>query len=115
MGTWIAVAGAAFLVVSLIWLIVVYVARLSTWTAALGATCIACIAGGAIGSTMVYIAIDHNPQEEFVKHVADEVSYLGLSEVFLSWFVVVSLAVALALVLGAFRGLGTLYRRSQIV
>ena len=108
MGAWIAIAGAGFLVVSVIWLSVVYVARLCTWKAALGAIC---IIASAIGLLMVYAVIDPNPQEELVEQATDEVSYLGLSEIFLSWFVVISLAVALALVVGAFRGLRILYRR----
>ncbi|HEY7549588.1 MAG TPA: hypothetical protein VH913_08730 [Hyphomicrobiaceae bacterium] len=42
---------------------------------------------------MVYIAIQHNPQEEFVGHMTGAINYAGLSAIFLSWFVVVGLAV----------------------
>ena len=50
---------------------------------------------------MVYIAMDHNPQEEFVSHVTGAINYAGLSEIFLSWFVVVSVATGFALALVA--------------
>jgi hypothetical protein len=72
----------------------------------------ACVSGGTIGSMMVYIAIDHNPQGEFVNHETGAVNYAGLSEIFLSWFVVVTLAAGLVLTLmvWAARGLRALYR-----
>jgi hypothetical protein len=74
----------------------------------LGATC---IIGGAIGLLTLYAVIDPNPQEALVEHATDEVYYLGLPEILLSGVVIVSLAVAVALVFGAFRALRILYRR----
>ncbi|HWE17084.1 MAG TPA: hypothetical protein VG758_07875 [Hyphomicrobiaceae bacterium] len=79
-----------------------------TRTAALGAIC---IVGGAVGVLTLYAVIDPNPQEALVEHATDEVNYLGLPEVLLSGLVLVSLAVAVALALGAFRALRILYRR----
>jgi hypothetical protein len=99
MGIWFAVAGVVCFVVSVIWAAMVYVARLRTWKAALLGTCMACLVGSAIGSAMVYIAMDHNPQEEFVGHTTGAINYAGLSEIFLSWFVVVSVATGLVLAL----------------
>ena len=74
MRTWIAVAGVVCLVVSIIWVAMVYVARLHTWKAALFGTCVACLAGSVIGWAMVYIAMDHNPQQEFVNHATGRVT-----------------------------------------
>jgi hypothetical protein len=111
MGVWMTALGVIGIVASVIVVIMVCVAGLRTRMTILGGTGLACIVGSVIGLLAVYIAIDHNPQEEFVKQATDEVNYLGLSEIFLSWFVIVSLAVALALALGAFRGLRILYRR----
>jgi hypothetical protein len=101
MGTWLAVAGVVSLVVSAIWVAMVYLARLRTWKAALCGACIACLVGSAIGSAMVYIAMEHNPQEEFVSLATGAINYAGLSEIFLSWLVVVSVATGLVLALVA--------------
>lgn len=112
MGTWIAVAGVACFVVSIIWVAMVYVARLRTWKAALCGTCMACLVGSVIASATVYIAMDHNPQEEFVSHATGAINYTGLAEIFVSWFAVVSVAasVAFALVVWVVRGLRSLYQ-----
>jgi hypothetical protein len=112
MGTWIAIAGAACLVMSVVWLIVAYVAYLRTLNSALAGTCMACLVGGAIGSMMVYIAIEHNPQGVYVDHVTGAVNYLDLSLIFLSWSAVFSVVVsiALALVVWMARGLRAICR-----
>jgi len=85
------------------------------WMAVFGA---ACLLGGTIGVMAVHAAINHNPQEEFVNLRTGAVNYTGLSEIFLSWFVVVTLAasLALALMVCAVRGLRALYRalRTQV-
>jgi hypothetical protein len=109
MGTWIALAGVVCLVVSIVWAAMDYVARLRTWKTALCGTCVACVVGSVMGSAMVYMAMDHNPHEEFVNHATGAINYAGLSEIFVSWFAVVSVAtgLVLALVLG---GLRALYR-----
>jgi hypothetical protein len=54
---------------------------------------------GTIGAVAVYAAIDHNPQGEFVNLETGAVNYAELSEIFLSWFVVVGVVVGLALAL----------------
>jgi hypothetical protein len=43
---------------------------------------------------MVYIAIQHNPQEEFVSHTG-AINYAGLLAIFLPAFVLVGLATGL--------------------
>jgi hypothetical protein len=48
MGTWIAIAGAACLVMSVVWLIVAYVAYLRTLNSALAGTCMACLVGARL-------------------------------------------------------------------
>jgi hypothetical protein len=108
---WIAVAGVVCLIVAVIWVVMVYVARLRTWRAALCGTCIACLVGSVVGSAMVYIAMDHNAQEEFISGATGTINYAGLSEIFLSWSVVISVAASLVLALAAWtaRGLGMLY------
>ena len=77
----------------------VYGAGLRTWKAALGGTCMACLIGSLVGSAMVYVAMDHNPQEAFVSHATGAISYAGLAEIFVSWFAVVSLATGFILAL----------------
>jgi hypothetical protein len=44
---------------------------------------------------MVFIAIQHNPQQEFVSHATGAINYAGLSAIFLSWFVLIGLAAGL--------------------
>jgi hypothetical protein len=107
--------GVVSLVAIVIWVIMVYVARMRTWMGALGGTCMACLVGSAIGSATVYIAIDHNPQEEFVSHATGAVNYAGLSAIFLSWFVIVGVAASLTLTFAvwAVRGLRALYRAAR--
>ena len=48
---------------------------------------------------MVFIAIQHNPQGEFINHETGWVNYPYLSLLFLEWFAVVTLAASLALAL----------------
>ena len=62
---------------------------------------------------MVHVALEHNPQEEFRNLATGALNYLGLSEIFLSWFVVVGLAAGFVfgLVVATLRGLQILYRR----
>jgi hypothetical protein len=112
MGTWITIVGAACLVVSVVWVITAYVAYPHTWKTALSGTCMACLTGSVIGSGMVYIAIDHNPQGAYVDHVTGALNYLDLSLIFLSWFAVVSLVASLAVVLAVWtvHGARAMYR-----
>jgi hypothetical protein len=79
-----------------------------TRTAALGAIC---IIGSGIALLTLYAVIDPNPQETLVELATDEVNYLGLPEILLSGLMLVSLAIAVALVFGAVRTLRILYRR----
>jgi hypothetical protein len=92
MRTWILVAGVVCLVVSVVWLSIVYGAGLRTWKAALGGTGMACLIGSMVGSAMVYVAMDHNVQEEFASHATGAINYAGLAEIFASWFALVGLA-----------------------
>lgn len=62
------------------------------WIAILGT---APVLRSAVGAAMVYIAIQHNPQGEFVSHVTGAINYAGLAAIFLPSFVLVSLAVGL--------------------
>ena len=112
MGIWIALAGAACLVVIVVALIAVYVAGLRTRMAILGGTCMASTGGAAIGLLAVYIAIQHNPQGAYVGHETGVVNYFDLSAMFLSAFAIVSLVASFALALAAWavRGLRVLYR-----
>lgn len=117
MGIWIALAGIAGLAVTVIWLITVHIAGLRTWMTALGGTGIASTIGSAIGLMAVDAAIHHNRLGEYVSETG-AVNYLGLFEIFVSWFVVVGLAASLVLafLVLALRGLRALYRllRAQI-
>jgi hypothetical protein len=61
-----------------------------TWIVVAGA---AGTVGSVVGAAMVCIAIQHNPQEEFVSHMTGAINYGGLSAIFLSRLVVVGLAV----------------------
>jgi hypothetical protein len=99
MRTWILVASVVCLVLSVVWLSIFHVAGLRTWKAALGGMCVACFIGSAVGSATVYIAMDHNPQEEFISHATGAINYAGLAEIFVSWFTVVSLATGFILAL----------------
>jgi hypothetical protein len=65
---------------------------LRKWIAILG---VASVLGGTVGSAMVFIAIQHNPQQEFVSHATGAINYAGLSAIFLSWFVLIGLAAGL--------------------
>jgi hypothetical protein len=65
---------------------------LRKWIAILG---VASVLGGTVGSAMVFIAIQHNPQEEFVSHATGAIDYAGLSAIFLPWFVLIGLAAGL--------------------
>jgi hypothetical protein len=109
MGTWMAILGAACIVGGALGMLMAR-AGMRPWMAILGA---ACIVGGTVGALMVYAALEHNPQEEFRELATGALNYLGLSEIFLSWFVVVSLVAGFVfgLVVAAFRGLGILLRR----
>jgi hypothetical protein len=64
---------------------------------------VACILGSVVGAMMVSIAVDHNPQEAFVNTLTGEVDYLGLTQIFLSWFVIVSLVAGVGLGVVAWR------------
>ena len=64
-----------------------------TWIAVVGA---ACILGAGIGRMAIFAAINHNPWGEYVSETG-AANYRGLSEIFASWFVVVSLVASLAL------------------
>jgi hypothetical protein len=111
-GTWIAIAGVICLVVSVIWAAMGYLARLRTTKAAICGTCIACLVGSVTGSAMVRIAMEHNPQEEFLRLATGAINYAGLAEIFVSWFAVVSVAASLAFAFAVWmvRGLGSLYQ-----
>lgn len=41
----------------------------------------------AVGCFMVYIALKHNAQEQFINLESGEIYYLNLATVFVSWFV----------------------------
>ena len=67
-----------------------------TWVAVLAA---ACIVGGAMGWAAVSSAIWFNRQGKFIDDETGAVNYLGLAEIFLSWFLVVSCVLGLALMI----------------
>jgi hypothetical protein len=110
-GTWLAAAGAIGIVASVIVSIMSYLACLRTGKAILGATGLACVLGAVVGLLPVYIAVEHNPQGEFINHETGAVNYADLSVLFLSGFALSSLGAGLLLAAAvwATRGL-ILYR-----
>jgi hypothetical protein len=58
---------------------------------------VACVTGSTVGLLMVFIAVDHNPQEAFISHATGAVDYLALTWIFLPWFVLVGAVTGLVL------------------
>jgi hypothetical protein len=105
----VTVLGATILACSAVVLLMAYFG-MRAWMAVLG---VACIVGGAMGWQAVSVAIWFNRQGEFVNDVTGAVNYLGLAEIFLSLFLVVSflLGVGLMIVVWAVRWLRILLVR----
>jgi hypothetical protein len=87
--------GATLLVSATVGLLMAHVG-MRTWMAVIGA---ACVVGGAMGWQAVTVAIWFNRDGEFVNDVTGAVNYLGLAEIFLPWFLVVSVVLGLVLMI----------------
>ena len=87
--------GATLLASATVGLLMAY-AGTRTWMAFLSS---ACVVGGAMGWQAATVAIWFNRDGEFVNDVTGAVNYLGLAEIFLSWFLVVSVVLGLVLMI----------------